>query len=213
MNEIDEQRSKVEALKKKILEQKRKPGGEDVEVAEKPAPKEAKPAASAKPLEELADERIKQKVEAARKAEEARLEQEKADAKAKQKTEAPKQQSSSPAPAIPPAGMVSQDVVLQAYSEVLKAAWEDGVVSREEETILKILRETLNISEKQHKEFVQEMQLGIYLQALVDGWKNGSITPEDSERLDMLREKFNVSADEHMRLEKQIRKEILRQKS
>ncbi len=79
--------------------------------------------------------------------------------------------------------------------------------------MLKVLRRTLEISDQQHQELVQEMQLGIYLQALVDGWKDGVITPEDSERLDMLREKFNISAEEHLRLERQVRRDILRHKA
>jgi hypothetical protein len=87
------------------------------------------------------------------------------------------------------------------------------VVSREEEAMLSVLRQALNISDKQHTDLVQEMQLGIYLQALVDGWKDGAITPEDSERLDMLREKFNISAEEHLRLERQVRRDILKHRA
>ena len=59
----------------------------------------------------------------------------------------------------------------------------------------------------------QEVQLGIYLQAIVDGWKGGVITPQDSEKLDQLREQFHIPAEEHLRLEKQVRREILKQKS
>ena len=69
------------------------------------------------------------------------------------------------------------------------------------------------ISDQTHANLEQEIQLEIYLQAIVSGWKDGSITPEDSERLDMLREKFHISADEHLRLEKQVRREILKQRS
>jgi len=52
----------------------------------------------------------------------------------------------------------------------------------------------------------------IYLQTIADVWKDGVITPQDSDRMDHLREQFNISAEEHLRLEKQVRKEILKQK-
>jgi hypothetical protein len=78
---------------------------------------------------------------------------------------------------------------------------------------LTLLRKVLGLTQADHEAIRQEVQLGIYLQAIVDGWKNGVITPQDSEKLDQLREQFQISAEEHLRLEKQVRKEILKQKS
>jgi hypothetical protein len=76
-----------------------------------------------------------------------------------------------------------------------------------------LLRKVLGLTQADHEAIQQEVQLGIYLQAIVDGWKNGVITPQDSEKLDQLREQFHISAEEHLRLEKQVRREILKQKS
>ena len=70
----------------------------------------------------------------------------------------------------------------------------------------------MGISDQDHMDLEQEVQLEIYLQAIVDSWKSGSITPQDLDRLDILRERFNISAEEHLRLEKQVRQEVLRQR-
>ena len=70
----------------------------------------------------------------------------------------------------------------------------------------------MGISDQEHTDLEQEVQLEIYLQAIVDSWKSGSITPQDLDRLDILRERFNISAEEHLRLEKQVRQEVLRQR-
>ena len=102
-------------------------------------------------------------------------------------------------------------VCLQAYAQALKFAWSDGVLSKDENALLIVIRKSMGVSDQEHASLEQEVQLDIYLQAIVDSWKNGSITPQDLDRLDILREKFNISAEEHMRLEKQVRHEILRQ--
>jgi hypothetical protein len=104
-------------------------------------------------------------------------------------------------------------VGFQAYAQVLKVAWTDGVVSAEEEAILSTLRTSFGISSEEHDGLEQEIQLEVYLGTIADAWQDGHITPEDSERLDGLRDKFKISAEEHLRLEKQVRAEILKQRA
>ncbi len=100
----------------------------------------------------------------------------------------------------------------KTYMQVLKQAWRDGALSKDEESILATLRSELGISLADHTAMEQEIQIEIYIHAIVEGWQDGAISHEDTDRLEKLRERFNISAEEHFRLERQVRQEVLKQK-
>jgi hypothetical protein len=192
MTEIDEQRKKVEELKRKILEQKNK--GEAAPSSNlqtnKPVVEVREPTASV----QIQAREVKQQPIPGN---QLRTEEVKPRAETEKTTQVQH--------AVPVA-------FLQAYAQALKQAWSNGSVSQDEENILATLRRSMGISNEVHASLEQEVRLEIYLFAIVECWKDGSLTAEDLDRLEALREKFNISAEEHMRLEKQVRQEILKQR-
>jgi len=228
MLDLEEQRRKVEELKRKILEQKKKGNLQvdseslEQESIDRGDSKETRKVLIEEPenitentpksyqLEEDEDLDYRQKKEiAARKLiDETRKKVEQASKKSLD-VSSEKSIKKPVASTMPSSGSV---LLIQAYTQALKVAWSDGVLSKDESAILSVLRKVIGITEEEHRNLEQEVQMEIYLQAIVDSWKNGAITPEDLDRLDTLRERFNISAEEHLRLERQVRKEILRQK-
>ena len=207
MTDIDEQRKKVEELKRKILEQKKK--GDVASARELPINK---------PVDEAKDHITPVQIQAQEVKPQPKIESQHQIEEVKDKTEkiVTKQQdeerSHTETEKAPQVRHVVPIVSLQAYAQALKQAWANGSVSEDEENLLQTLRKSMGISDEEHASLEQEVRLEIYLYAIVECWKNGSLTPQDLERLDALREKFNISAEEHMRLEKQVRQEILRQR-
>jgi hypothetical protein len=226
MADLDEQRRKVEELKRKILEQKRKDVADvsSSAISDKIVEEEKKRAGMAEhqALEvqrqtELASKRLVE--ETRRQVEEkSRKQQEEEVSRKKQEEEKKRQQLEEEKKRIDIPKSVSgvpstvPVVSIQAYAQALKHAWMDGALSRDENAILVTLRKAMGISDQENIDLEQEVQLEIYLQAIVDSWKSGSITPQDLDRLDILRDRFKISAEEHLRLEKQVRQEILRQR-
>ena len=207
MPDLNEQRQKVEELKRKILEQKKRDAADVlsspvidkfVEEEKKRAGMSERQALEVQRQTELASKRLVE--ETRRQVEEKSRRQQEEE---RRRTEI--QKGTQAPPTIPV-------VSIQAYAQALKHAWTDGALSKDENAILVTLRNAIGISEQEHMDLEQEVQLEIYLQAIVDSWKSGSITPQDLDRLDILRERFNISAEEHLRLEKQVRQEVLRQR-
>jgi hypothetical protein len=204
MADIDEQRKKVEELKRKILEQKKKgeaapPSPVSInkpvdEVKERTAPVQSKVQEVKQQAEKESQHRTLEVNNATKKITSQQQEEEKRHIE-REKTAQVQHK----------VGVAS----LQIYAQTLKQAWMNGSVSKDEENLLLTLRKSMGISDEEHASLEQEVRLEIYLQAIIDSWKNGAITPQDLDRLDALREKFNISAEEHMRLEKQVRQEIL----
>ena len=207
MTDIDEQRKRVEELKRRILEQKKKSESAPSSDLSINTPVD-KAKESTAPVQNQAQD-VKQQAEAAsqlrpeeviNKTEKIVLPQQE---EKKRRIEIEKNTQTPHAIPI---------VYLQAYAQTLKQAWANGSMSKDEEDLLFTLRKSMGISEEEHASLEQEVRLEIYLQAIVDSWKSGSITPQDLDRLDALRERFHISAEEHMRLEKQVRQEILKQR-
>jgi hypothetical protein len=207
MPDLDEQRQKVEELKRKILEQKKKDAADAlsspvidkfVEEEKKRVGMAERQALEVQRQTELASKRLVE--ETRRQVEEKSRRQQEEE---KRRTEI--QKGTQAPPTVPV-------VSIQAYAQALKHAWTDGALSKDENAIFVTLRKAMGISDQEHMDLEQEVQLEIYLQAIVDSWKSGSITPQDLDRLDILRERFKISAEEHLRLEKQVRQEILRQR-
>jgi hypothetical protein len=232
MPDLDEQRRKVEELKRKILEQKKKDAiGTSSSPANDRLVEEEKnhtgmtehQALEVQRQTELASKRlveetrrhIEEKSRRQQEEEKARKQQEEERTRRRQEEEKARRQQveekkridiqTQTQPTIP-------IVSIQAYAQALKHAWSDGALSKDENAILVTLRKAMGISDQEHMDLEQEVQLEIYLQAIVDSWKSGSITPQDLDRLDILRDRFKISAEEHLRLEKQVRQEILRQR-
>jgi hypothetical protein len=196
MAEIDDQRKRVEELKRKILEQK-KAGGE--------TPSSEAPVS--KPLSDLKEQgipaapgsEIKQvtiQAEEVHKSEKSAIQQ-----KVIEKAGTSGENKSPVSQAIPV-------VSLQAYAQVLKQAWSNGSVSEDEQNLLLTLRKSMGISDEVHQSLEQEIRFEIYYSALVDCWKDGSLTTQELDTLELLREKFHISAEEHLQLEKRVRQEI-----
>lgn len=101
---------------------------------------------------------------------------------------------------------------LKAYAQVLRQAWADGLISKDEEEMLRTLRTSLGISDQEHESLQHEIQAEIYQNLVLRIWKQGSMSPQDSEKLDFIREKFNISAEEHMKIEKSARQILLQKK-
>ena len=205
MPDINEQRKRVEDLKRKILEQKKKSGAESSSDQSISKPVDGSNEQTV-PIQSQSLE-VKQQAgiesqhrteEVVHKSEENTLRQPEEE---KRRKDIEKNTQVQHAVTV---------VSLQAYAQTLKQAWANGSLSKDEENLLLTLRRSMGISDEEHVSLEQELRLEIYLQAIVDSWKDGSITPQDSDRLDTLREKFNISAEEHMRLEKQVRQEILK---
>jgi hypothetical protein len=205
MADIDEQRKRVEELKRRILEQKKKseaappidlPLNNSVDEAKKPAaPVQTQPQ-NKQQAEAASQLRAKEVINKPEKNILPQQGEEKGRAGTEKNAQSPH---------------TFPIVYLQAYAQTLKQAWSNGSISKDEEDLLFTLRKSMGISDEEHASLEQEVRLEVYLQAIVESWKNGSITPQDLDRLDALRERFHISAEEHMRLEKQVRQEILKQ--
>ncbi len=225
MPDLDEQRRKVEELKRKILEQKKKDAAvalsspvidKFVEEEKNRAGMAERQALEVQRQTELASKRlveetrrqVEEKSRRQREEEKSRRQQEEEKSRQQQEEEKKRTdiQKGTQAPSTVPV------VSIQAYAQALKHAWSDGALSKDENAILVTLRKAMGISDQENMDLEQEVQLEIYLQAIVDSWKSGSITPQDLDRLDILRDRFKISAEEHLRLEKQVRQEILRQR-
>jgi ENT domain. len=234
MPDLDEQRRKVEELKRKILEQKKKDVAdassspvidEFVEEEKKRAGMAERQALEDQRQTELASKRlveetrhqVEEKSRRQQEEEKSRRQQEEEKSRRRQEEEKShrqqkeeKRRTEIPKPTQAPSTVPV--VSIQAYAQALKHAWSDGALSKDENAILVTLRKAMGISDQENVELEQEVQLDIYLQAIVDSWRSGTITPQDLDRLDILRDRFKISAEEHLRLEKQVRQEILRQR-
>jgi hypothetical protein len=216
MPDLDEQRRKVEELKRKILEQKKKDVADAlsspvidkfVEEEKKRAGMAERQAREVQQQTELASKRL---VEETRRQVEEKSRRQQEEEKSRRQQEEEKKRTDKKKEIQTPSTVPV--VSIQAYAQALKHAWSDGALSKDENAILVTLRKAMGISDQENMDLEQEVQLEIYLQAIVDSWKSGSITPQDLDRLDILRERFKISAEEHLRLEKQVRQEILRQR-
>ncbi|MBP8975790.1 MAG: hypothetical protein KBG83_03640 [Bacteroidetes bacterium] len=191
MDDFDEQRKKVEEIKKKILEQKKKSGaGESGTQSVVPVQQSNSIVEQSTPIskEPKAQEQATQ--QPAPHAQGAGI--------AKPQNESTNQQK--------PTSSTS----IQVYLNTLYQALSDGVLSKDEEVLLATLRRSLGIREEDHYKMIKDIQREVYVQALREGWRDGKITEDDVEKLEKLREAFHISADEHLKLEKMVRQQLLR---
>lgn len=216
MGEIDEQKQKVENLKKKILEQKRKAGDlsslEEVELEEatpisgrkqEGSDESTRPKSTKVNIRQEEEERLKELADAKRQVEKTaqrRNLREVSDEKVEDLNQSSSQETGNEASA------------QSFYKKVLRKVWSVEGIEPNGEKVLGVVRSILRISEREQAVLLPEIHLEIYYDAIVDSWKDGSISHEDSERLERLREIFGISADEHFRLEKKVRQELIKKR-
>jgi tellurite resistance protein len=204
MTDLEEQRRKVDELKKKILEQKTK--GTVVPVVHEAPQQQVATASTIIPIVPVAPP-AQHKEEKHVTAEVPRSVEHETQPRSMRESV-----SGEIHDAAPMQERATAMIALQAYAQALKQAWSDGSVSKDEQGLLLTLRQTLGISDEEHKNLEHELQMEVYLHALTLAWKNGGMSAKDSERLEFFRDNFRISSDEHFRLEKQVREELMRTK-
>jgi hypothetical protein len=92
---------------------------------------------------------------------------------------------------------------LEIYKKALTQVWKDGRVTSDERDILHILRDCLNVSEKEHLTLEEEILEGVersadnqalqvYKVALEQALEDGKITKDERAILEKIRKRFNI---------------------
>jgi DNA-binding Lrp family transcriptional regulator len=98
---------------------------------------------------------------------------------------------------------------LETYRRALIQALDDGVITEDEEAILRSLRDTLKISESEHNAIFDAIcskrqknlkQIETYRRALVQALEDGVITEDEEAILRSLRDTLRISDEDHDRL-------------
>jgi hypothetical protein len=95
---------------------------------------------------------------------------------------------------------------LEIYKQALVQVWKDGRMSSDEREILRILRDSLNVSEKDHLRLEEEILenaekdsdgkvMAVYKVALEQALEDGKITDDERAILEKIKEQFKI-ADE-----------------
>jgi CheY-like chemotaxis protein len=87
---------------------------------------------------------------------------------------------------------------LDAYKTLLVEIWHDGNVSSEEQSRIDSMKETFEISEKEHTEVERQVRIDAYLNAIREAWKSGITSFVD------VRQRFKISDQEHLSVEQKI---------
>ena len=91
------------------------------------------------------------------------------------------------------------------YRSMLKQAWVDGQPTKEEKSMLDVVRLSLGITDADHTIVEREVQVEAYTEALQAAWKAGVLTPDDTRTHENLRQLYGISMEEHLVIEKEIR--------
>jgi DNA-binding PadR family transcriptional regulator len=110
---------------------------------------------------------------------------------------------------------ISQPVKYDIYYTVLKQAWQDGQITKDERDILTELGNKLGISAEEHHKIELEIMSAqnaispdsakIYKAALKQAWVDGVITNDEDSLLKELRRTLNISDEQHKILEKELK--------
>lgn len=87
---------------------------------------------------------------------------------------------------------------LDAYKTLLVEIWQDGNVSRDEQAQIDSMKETFEISDKEHSEIERQVRIEAYLNAIREAWKSGITSFVD------VRQRFKISDQEHLSVEQKI---------
>lgn len=87
---------------------------------------------------------------------------------------------------------------LEAYRTLLTEIWADGNVSAEEQSQIDSMKETFEITEKDHADIERQVRIDAYLAAIREAWKMGVTSFVD------IRKRFKISDQEHLSVEQKI---------
>ncbi|UCE45541.1 MAG: TerB family tellurite resistance protein [Methanobacteriota archaeon] len=116
------------------------------------------------------------------------------------------------------ADLTASDEATEAYRKALSTAWRDGKVTATERYLIDQLRETLKISEEEHRSLECEIlrKLAedhmefrrIYRQVLEIALADGQIEGAEKEILNTLRRMLRVSGEEHEAMARELQTEL-----
>jgi CheY-like chemotaxis protein len=87
---------------------------------------------------------------------------------------------------------------LEAYKTLLVEIWQDGNVSSEEQSQIDSMKDTFEISDKEHTEVERQVRIEAYLNAIREAWKRGTTSFVD------VRQRYKISDQEHLSVEQKI---------
>jgi CheY-like chemotaxis protein len=87
---------------------------------------------------------------------------------------------------------------LEAYRTLLTEIWSDGNVTAEEQSQIDSMKETFEITEKDHTDIERQVRITAYLAAIREAWKMGVTSFVD------IRKRFKISDQEHLGVEQKI---------
>ncbi len=94
------------------------------------------------------------------------------------------------------------------YRGMLKQAWISGQPTKEERSMLEVVRMSLGISDEEHTAAEREVQRETYGDALHLAWTSGVLSGDDSSALENLRKLFGICTDEQRAMEAEILSEF-----
>jgi len=110
---------------------------------------------------------------------------------------------------------ISTSVKHDIYFTVLKQAWQDGQITKDERDILTELQKKLGITAEEHRKIELEIMSTqdmirpdskkIYKAALKQAWVDGIITEDEDSLLRELRKTLNITDEQHKILEKELK--------
>jgi len=95
---------------------------------------------------------------------------------------------------------------VETYRGMLTQAWVDGQPTKDEQSMLEVVRLSLGIEESEHALVEREVQVEAYTEALRAAWRAGVLTAEDARASENLRQLYGVSMEEHLVIETGVRK-------
>jgi Response regulators consisting of a CheY-like receiver domain and a winged-helix DNA-binding domain len=87
---------------------------------------------------------------------------------------------------------------LEAYRTLLTEIWADGNVSADEQSQIDSMKETFEITEKDHVDIERQVRIDTYLIAIREAWKMGVTSFID------IRKRFKITDHEHLSVEQKI---------
>ena len=96
------------------------------------------------------------------------------------------------------------------YRGMLKRSWLAGQPSKEEKSMLEVVRRSLAVGEDDHAKLEREVQLEAYTDALRSAWKSGIISTDDIDTHENLRQLYGMGREEHLVIEAGILQELKR---
>jgi hypothetical protein len=110
---------------------------------------------------------------------------------------------------------ISKPVKHDIYYTVLKQAWQDGQITKDERDILTELQKKLGITAEEHRNIEVEIMSTqsninpdsekVYKAALKQAWVDGVITEDEDLMLKELRKTLNISDEQHEIIEKELK--------